>query len=249
MTVDANYRSALVTGASGGIGAAVVRSLRKAGYAVHALGRRAELLKQLADETGCVPISGDLRDQDFIYETLGRLEIDVLVNNAGIGRAFVSFFSATREDIDTSIDVNVTSALHVMRAVVPGMIKRGRGHVVTVGSVGGIYTTRFALYGAAKAALHQANLNLRLELQGTGVRNTEIIPGRTRTGFFETALGDADVAQRTMEQFEPLEPEDVAATVLFAVSLPGRANITTLEITPLEQINGGQSFKRISAPS
>jgi len=135
----ADYRTAIVTGASSGIGAATVQALTRRGLQVHAIARRTERLDALAAETGCAVHALDLLDTDALYRVIGGIETDVLINNAGMGRGFDTLAGASREDIQRTIDTNVTAALHVVHAVLPGMIERHRGHMVQIGSIAGLY--------------------------------------------------------------------------------------------------------------
>ncbi|MEK8015287.1 MAG: SDR family oxidoreductase [Candidatus Parabeggiatoa sp.] len=240
-----NYRTALVTGASSGIGEAIVRSLTEHGLIVHAVARRTARLQKLANETGCIPHVLDLRDTDALYHTLSPLEIDVLVNNAGIGRGFDTLFKASREDIDRTLETNVIATVHVIKAIAPGMIERGCGHMIHIGSISGLYPLTSSIYGASKGAIHLLSQNLRKELVGTAVRNTEICPGRVHTEFFETAIDDPDKQKAMLESFELLQPTDIAESVIFALKMPRRVNINTIEIMPTEQAVGGFITKPI----
>ena len=236
-------RTALVTGASSGIGAALVRSLRRADWSVIAVARRAERLEALAEETGATPLALDLRDTDALERELAALEVDALIANAGIGRAFGSIVDATREDVEATLDINVASVAHALRMLVPGMRRRATGHVVLVGSVAGLYPISSALYGASKGAIHLLAQNLRLELGGTGVRVTEIVPGRVATEFFEANIDDAELRERMGNPpIQLLEPRDVAASIQFALEQPSHVNLGRIEITPTEQAIGGASL-------
>jgi NADP-dependent 3-hydroxy acid dehydrogenase YdfG len=234
----ANYKTALVTGASAGIGAATARALAAKGIAVTAVARRGERLEALASETGATPLVLDLRDTKALYAALETLEVDILVNNAGLGRGMADFLTADAEDIDLTIDTNVSAFLHVIRAVAPGMAARKRGHIVNIGSVAGLYPLQSPIYGASKGAVRLASQNLRLNLEGTGVRMTEICPGRVVTEFVEQAAG-AKAAEETYGQFNELQAQDVADTIMFALDTPWRVNLSTIEIVPTEQTFGG----------
>ena len=236
--METDYRTALVTGASAGIGAAAARALAGAGLAVTAAARRADRLEALARETGATPLPLDLRDTDALYAALEPLEVDVLVANAGLGRGMDDFLAAGRNDIDLTVETNVTAFLHTLRAVLPGMRARGRGHVVAIGSVAGLYPIRSPIYGASKGAVRLASQNLRLDLAGSGVRVTEICPGRVVTEFLAGAAG-AEEARRTYGAFAELRPEDIADAILYAVRAPWRVNVSTVEIAPTEQAFGG----------
>ncbi len=233
-----DYRTALVTGASSGIGAAVVTALSARGLTVHAVARRKQRLEALAKETGCTPLVLDLRDTEALYDALGGLEVDILVNNAGLGRGFEALFEVRPEDIDTTLGTNVVAAVHVVRAVAAGMVARKRGHIVNIGSIAGLYPIKSSLYGASKGAVHLLSQNLRVELQGSGVRVTEICPGRVETEFFEIAVGE-EAAKKAYEGFEVLVPDDVADAILYALDAPWRVNIGRIELTPTEQYVGG----------
>ena len=235
-----DYKTALVTGASSGIGAAVVTDLAKRGITVHAVARRKERLDQLAKATGCRTHVVDLRDTDALYDTLGGIEADILINNAGLGRGFGPIYQVAREDIDTTIQTNVTSAIHVVRAVSAGMVARKRGHIVNIGSVAGLYPVMSSVYGASKGAIHLLHQNLRLDLRGTGIRTTEICPGRVHTEFFTTAFKEDPQKQQDMVSgFEILAPQDISDAILFALDTPWHMNVGLIEITPTEQAFGG----------
>jgi len=234
-----DYRTALVTGASSGIGAATVQALTRRGLQVHAIARRAERLDALAAETGCTVHALDLCDTDALYRVIGGIDTDVLINNAGMGRGFDTLANASREDIDRSIDTNVTAALQVVRAVLPGMIERRRGHLVQIGSIAGLYPLLSAVYGATKGAIHLLSQNLRTELTGTGIRHTEICPGRVHTEFFNTAIDDTERRESLVQGFELMQSEDIADAIVYALDTPWRVNISTIEMTPTEQAPGG----------
>lgn len=238
-----DYKTALVTGASSGIGAATVRALSARGVQVQALARREDRLKALADETGCIPIALDLRDRDAIYENLSSLEVDILVGNAGTGRGFDGLLNASPEDIDITLETNVQALVHVLRATLPGMVQRQRGHVVNIGSVAGLYPISTVIYGASKGAVHLLNQNLRIELRGTGIRTTEICPGRVKSEFFDVSIKDPEKAAKVKETgTQDLESEDIADAIMFALDAPWRMNVSTIEIQPTEQTFGGSAF-------
>lgn len=238
-----DYKTALVTGASSGIGAATVRALAGRDIKVHALARREERLKALADETGCVPLTLDLRDRDAIYDRLSSLNVDIIVGNAGTGRGMEGFLEASPEDIETTLGVNVLSLVHTLRAVLPGMVERKRGHVINIGSTAGLYPLYSVIYGASKGAVHLLNQNLRIELKGSGVRTTEILPGRVVTEIFDVSFDDKEKAAEMNDPgIEQLQPEDIADAIIFALDAPWRMNVNMIEIQPTEQVFGGLAF-------
>ena len=241
-----DYKTALVTGASSGIGAACTQMLSKAGLHVIAAARRKDRLAQLADATGCEPLILDLKDTDSLYAALGEREVDVLVNNAGLGRGFEGFINSQAEEINEMIDLNITAAIHVVRAVLPGMVNRGRGHIVHIGSIAGLYPLGFPVYGATKGGLHLFAQHLRMELKGSGVRQTEICPGRIATEFFDTAFKNQDDREAFMSGFEALQASDIAEAIMYAVSTPLHVNVSLIELTPTQQMPGGSIIERTS---
>jgi 3-hydroxy acid dehydrogenase / malonic semialdehyde reductase len=248
--VTAGRRAAIVTGASSGIGAAVAHGLAGSGWEVHAIARRAERLKALADASGVVPHAVDVRDSAALERLTAGLQPELVVNNAGLGAGFAGLATATREDVERTIGTNVTSVLELLRLTLPGMIGRGRGHIVNIGSVAGLYPTVSAIYGASKGAVRLMGQNLRLELRGTGIRITEICPGRVSTEFYDAAVPDAELRARMKTTgIRELSPADVAAAVLYAVSAPAHVNVSTIELQPVEQTYGGVSFSPVDWPA
>ncbi|MCF8480558.1 MAG: SDR family NAD(P)-dependent oxidoreductase [Rhodospirillum sp.] len=237
----------LVTGASSGIGRATVVRLSTLGYRVTALARTGVALEALAGETGCLPLELDLTDTEMMEEVLGHASYDILVNNAGTGAGMGPLTGASARDVDIQIDVNLRAPLHLTRLLLPGMVARGRGHVVSIGSIAGRYPfPGMAVYGGVKAAINQMAKALRLDLLGAGIRVTTIAPGRVETGIFATMLnGDAEAARdRFFEGYESLLPEDVAEAIAWAVAQPPRVNVGHIELTPTRQVPGGLSFAR-----
>ena len=164
-----NYKTALVTGASSGIGEATVKVLSKNNIKVYALARRKNKLNKLVKDTGCIPLVMDIRNRNSI-EKLKKLNIDIFVNNAGLGKGFTKIFSTKAKDIDTTIDTNVNAFLQLLRCITPNMVKNKMGHIVNIGSIAGLYPLSNSVYGGSKGAVHLINQNLRVELSGTGVR-------------------------------------------------------------------------------
>ncbi len=240
-------RIALVTGASSGIGAATAVRLRADGYTVHALARRVDRLDSLASATGCIPHALDVRDHDALLtlaESIGP--VDVLVNNAGLARMDARLAESSIEDLVTTIDTNVTSAMVAARAVLPAMIERNQGHIVNIGSMAGLYPLPAASYGTSKGAVHLLSLNLRLELTGTGVRVTEINPGRVSTEFYDVAVTDPDRRSKFKDSgVDEVTADEVADAIMYAVDVPRHVNINRIELQPTEQTYGGSQFDRV----
>jgi len=242
---DTNYKKALVTGATSGIGLETAIRLAESGIHVTAAGRRKEKLIELQNKISCDIIEIDVRDQKKIYSEFGELEVDILINNAGVGRGFSPIFLAEPDDINTTTETNVTSFLHLLRAVVPGMVNRKKGHIINIGSIAGLYPVSSSVYGGSKGAVHMINQNLRVELSGTGVRATEICPGRVNTEFFDVAFSDnPDKRKQMTSGLKLLEQEDVADAIMFAINAPWRMNVSMIELTPTEQVPGGSIIKK-----
>ncbi|MEM8792734.1 MAG: SDR family oxidoreductase [Pseudomonadota bacterium] len=237
---------ALVTGASAGIGAATVKALASAGAEVHAVARRAERLEALASQTKCTVHACDVTDAGARAVLADAVTPDILVNNAGIGAGFAGLASAEADEIERTINTNVTAVLQLLRVMLPGMTAAKRGHIVNVGSVAGIYPTQSAIYGASKGAIRMLDWNLRHELKGTGIRVTEIQPGRVATEFYDAAIpDDAETRNRfKVTGIQELTSEDVASAILYAVTAPRHVNVSAIELQPVEQIFGGVSFDR-----
>jgi 3-hydroxy acid dehydrogenase/malonic semialdehyde reductase len=235
----------LVTGASAGFGAALVRRFAASGARVVAAARRTERLAALATELGAsvLPVELDVRDRAGVERAIAALPapfaaIDVLVNNAGLA---LGLEGAPRADLDQwqqMIDTNCTGLVTVTRAVLPGMVERRRGHVVNMGSVAGSYPYPGGnVYGATKAFVHQLSLNLRSDLHGTGVRVTCIEPGMCGGTEFSTVRfgGDQARADAVYAGVTPLSADDVAEAVLWATTQPAHVNINTIELMPVAQ--------------
>jgi len=245
-----DYTKALVTGASSGIGKAVVERLAREGLEVHALARSADALKALADRTGCVPHAIDVRDLADIGELAGSVEFDVLVNCAGVDRP-KKFLQADADDIELLIDVNLRAILHLCRLIVPGMVARDRGHVVNITSIAGAYNFGGnSTYHATKAAVSMLTRQLRVDAFGKRVRVTEICPGRVATDIFAHVHGDsAETHAMFIEGFELPEAQDIADAIAFAIAAPVAVNIGLMEITPTLQVPAGLMTARPDHPA
>lgn len=234
---------ALVTGASAGIGAATVRALVADGWSVHMTARREERLKALADETGAAAHRIDAADEPAMRALVESVDFDLIVANAGKGGAMDRLAGADPLQIEELIRLNVTALLQLIAAALPGMAARGRGHVITIGSVAGLYPSGATLYSVSKHAVRGAARNLRLETLGQDVRFTDIQPGRVRTEFYDVAIPDPAARERIKETgIEDLRPEDVAEAIRWAAALPAHVNISALEISPTGQAFGGVHF-------
>ncbi len=236
-------KKVLVTGASSGIGAALVRALTEGGRDVLAVARRHDVLADLSAETGCQTLGADVRQTDVLQAAIDRFEPDVLVNNAGVGHGITGISDVKPEEIREALEINMIAPAQITALTLEGMKRRGRGHIVNIGSVAGLHTIASAVYSSGKAAIHQFSQNLRVELLGTGLRVTEICPGRVSTEFYDAASGDADSrAGMKASGIAELHPGDVANAVMYAIDAPWHVNVTTIELLPTEQAIGGAHY-------
>ena len=233
-----------ITGASSGIGAATALAFASQGVRLLLAARRAGKLAQVASlalERGAATVHSIHRAVQNAIDTLPPewAQIDVLVNNAGLSRGLDKLYVGKIEDWDEMIDTNVKGLLYVSRAVVPGMVVRGRGHVVNLGSTAGELTyPNAAVYCASKAAERAINDGLRQDLLGTPVRVTSVDPGMVETDFSLVRFrGDAERAAKVYKGVTPLTPEDVADAILWAVSRPAHVNIARVSLTSVDQAN------------
>lgn len=247
----------MVTGASSGFGEAIVRRFAAEGWQVVAAARRLDRLRALAGELGAavVPVELDVRDRAAVDATVAALpadvaDVDVLVNNAGLALGLEPANEADVDEWQQMIDTNCAGLVYVTRAVLPAMVARGAGHVVNIGSIAGTYPYPGGnVYGASKAFVHQFTLNLRADLQGTGVRATSIEPGLAGGTEFSTVRfgGDATRAATVYDGTEPLTADDVAEAVRWVTALPAHVNINVVEMMPVVQAFGPLSVVRESA--
>jgi 3-hydroxy acid dehydrogenase / malonic semialdehyde reductase len=228
-----------VTGASSGFGAAIARRFAAEGATVFAAARRVDRIP--AGER-IRPVALDVRDADAVRETVDELPaIDVLVNNAGLAKGLEPAQRADLADWDDMLDTNCRGLVHCTRAVLPGMVARGRGHVINLGSVAGTYAYPGGnVYGATKAFVRQFSLNLRSDLHGTGVRVTCVEPGMCEGTEFSVVRfgGDADRAAAVYDGMSALTADDIAETVHWVAAQPPRVNVNTVELMPFAQSPG-----------
>lgn len=238
-------RTVLVTGASAGFGVAIARRFAATAARVIVCARRTDRLAALSAELGPAvhAIELDVSDRAAVERAIGTLPsafaaIDVLVNNAGLAKGLEPAQRAELGDWDEMIDTNCKGLVYLTRAVLPGMVARGRGHVINIGSVAGSYPYPGGnVYGATKAFVHQFSLNLRSDLHGTGVRVTCIEPGMAGGTEFSTVRfgGDEARARAVYAGMEPLSAADVAEAVHWATSVPAHVNVNTIELMSVAQ--------------
>jgi NADP-dependent 3-hydroxy acid dehydrogenase YdfG len=240
--MDAQRGTAVVTGASSGIGAATARRLAAEGYRVIAAARRRDRLDELAESTpGIVPVTLDVTDPDSIAALAASVgdEVAVLVNNAGGAIGTEPIEHADPADWQAMYETNVLGVLRVTQALLPALEHGAGGHVVVTGSIAGhLVYEGGAGYTAAKHAATALVETLRLELNGRPVRVTEIAPGMVHTEEFSLVRyrGDQEAADRVYAGVpDPLTAEDVADCIAFAVTRPAHVNIDLLVVKPLAQ--------------
>lgn len=247
-------KTAFVTGASAGFGRAICRTLVAEGYRVIGGARRMDKLKELEGELGdsFIPLALDVTDPasvDAAVEWIGKasLNIDVLVNNAGLALGIDRAQQASAENWQRMIDTNITGLTMVTHRILPRMVEADSGLIVNIGSIAGTYPYPGGnVYGASKAFVRQFSLNLRADLAGTRVRVSNIEPGLcSGTDFSVVRLkGDLDAVEALYRDVEALLPEDIAATVAWIAAQPAHVNINTIEIMPVAQSSAGLNVVR-----
>lgn len=238
----------LITGASSGIGAACATLFARSGARLILAARRQDRLQELALDLeqafGNPPylLALDVRDRTEVQRAVQTLPpewaaIDILINNAGLSRGLDKLHKGVIQDWEEMIDTNLKGLLYVTRAVLPGMVERGRGHVVNIGSIAGRQTYPGGnVYCASKAAVRAISEGLKLDLLGTPIRVTEIQPGMVETEFSEVRFhGDLSRAAAVYQGVTPLTAMDVAEVVVFAATRPPHVNISEVLLLPTDQ--------------
>lgn len=242
-----------ITGASSGIGLATARMFANTGARLILAARRFERLRELAAELPVEIhlIELDVRDRAAVHRAVEAIPppfdaIDVLVNNAGLSRGLDLVHQGSEDDWDEMIDTNLKGLLYVTRAVLPGMVARGQGHVINIGSVAGheAYVKGNA-YCASKAAVRMLNKTLRLDLSGTGIRVSTVDPGLVPTEFSEVRFhGDRERAARVYEDTRPLSPVDVAEAIVWCATRPPWVNVEEILLMPTDQAAATMVYRR-----
>ncbi len=237
-----------ITGATAGFGAAIARQAIHTGHRVIASGRRGERLAALKTELGdrlhCVEF--DVRDNDAVVQALANLPaefaaIDVLVNNAGLALGLESADNANLDDWERMVDTNIKGLMYCTRAILPGMVARGRGHIINIGSTAAEFPYPGGnVYGATKAFVYQFSLNLRADLHGKNIRVTDIEPGLTGGTEFSSVRfqGDDAKAANVYAGTQALNADDVADTVMWVATRPAHVNINSVQLMPVCQSFG-----------
>jgi NADP-dependent 3-hydroxy acid dehydrogenase YdfG len=245
-----NGKIVFVTGASAGIGRATALAFAAQGARLLLAARRAAKLAEVASEClarGAAAVHSidlDVRDHRAVQNAIDTLpdewaEIDILVNNAGLSRGLDKLYMGRIEDWEEMIDTNVKGLLYVTRAVVPGMVVRGRGHVISLGSTAGeLAYPNGAVYCGTKAAERLINDGLRQDVLGTPVRVTSVDPGMVETDFSLVRFrGDHERAAKVYKGVTPLSADDVAEVIVWAASRPDHVNIARVSMTTIDQAN------------
>lgn len=241
-------RIVFITGASSGIGRACARAFAREGARPILVARRADRLEALAADlekkhnAECLVLPLDIRVRAMVEKAVKGLpaeweKVDILLNNAGLARGLSPLQEGRMEDWEEMIDTNIKALLTLTRAIVPGMISRGRGDVINIGSIAGreVYP-RSNVYSATKFAVRALSRGLRMDLVDTPVRVSEVAPGLVKTEFSLVRFrGDSRRAEKTYSTFRALDPEDVAEAVIFCATRPPHVNISEILITPSEQ--------------
>ncbi len=236
------FKTIVITGASSGFGSATAKKFAEHGWRVVAVARRFERLQALQQEIGierCEILQVDVCVQNDIAKLAGfikdkQLNIDVLLNNAGLALGLDSADKADLQDWKTMIDTNISGLVNVTRTLLPAMVAAKSGHVINIGSIAGTYAYPGGnAYGATKAFVSQFSLNLRADLAGTGVRVTNIEPGLAETEFSIVRFdGDKEKADSVYQGVHPLTAEDIAESVYWSANQPAHVNVNRIELMP-----------------
>lgn len=249
-------KTALITGATSGIGAACASKFAGAGYRVIITARRAEQLAVMAGDlqrefgVEALPLCFDVRDLDAVKRALDSIpaawrDIDVLINNAGLALGLEPEYAGDFTDWETMIDTNVKGLLYMTRLVVPGMVERLKGHVINIGSVAGDAAyAGGAVYCATKAAVKVLSDGLRIDLAHTPVRVTNLKPGLVETNFSNVRFhGDTDRASNVYKGIQPLTGDDIADVALYAAQAPAHVQIAEVLILATHQASGSVVYR------
>ncbi|MCM8569767.1 SDR family NAD(P)-dependent oxidoreductase [Gramella jeungdoensis] len=239
-------KTALITGATSGIGRSTAKRFAKEGIRIILCGRRKkrleDLKKELGVETEVQILSFDVRNREEVFHSIESLpgkfrNIDILVNNAGNAHGLDPIQSGSMDDWDAMLDINVKGLLYVSKAIIPGMIERQSGHIINIGSTAGkeVYPNG-NVYCASKHAVDAINQGMRIDLNGNGIKVGAINPGLTQTEFSDVRFkGDSEKAEKVYQGFKALQAEDIADIIHFVVTRPYHVNIADLTVMPTAQ--------------
>lgn len=250
-------KTALITGATSGIGEATAHAFADEGYDLIITGRRSERLREFKKELEAkykvevLAQSFDIRDRHQCEAALASLPesyrtIDVLVNNAGLASGLEHIDQGDTNDWDAMIDTNIKGLLYVTRIVSQMMVARGNGHIVNIGSIAGTQPyEKGNVYCASKHAVHALSQSMRIDLLNSGIRVTEIRPGMVETEFSLVRFhGETEQARNVYQGITPLSGDDVADAIVWAVSQPAHVNIDEIVLTPCQQANAYYTVRK-----
>ncbi len=237
-----------ITGATSGIGLACARKFAENGHNLIITGRRNDRLHTISTQlvkdysVKVHALNFDVRDNEAVKNAVANLpdewkEIDILVNNAGLAVGMDTIQDGDADDWERMIDTNIKGLLYVTRAILPGMTRRRKGHVINIGSIAGKEVYPFGnVYCATKHAVDALTKGIRIDTVKYGIKVTQIAPGAVETEFSVVRFkGDKEKADSVYKGFEPLHPENIAEVAFFATTLPANANINDLVIMPTAQ--------------
>jgi NADP-dependent 3-hydroxy acid dehydrogenase YdfG len=238
----------LITGATSGIGEATAILLAKNDYKIIITGRRKERLillqQKIKSETNSdvFILNFDIRNLSENEAAINSLpeewqNIDVLINNAGLAAGFNTVQEGSFDDWDRMIDTNIKGLLYISRLITPGMVERGRGHIINISSIAGKETYPLGnVYCASKHAVQSITKGMRIDLLKHGIKVSSISPGAVETEFALVRFdGDNDKAKKVYKGFTPLNAQDIAETILFVITRPKHVNIDDVLIIPTDQ--------------
>ena len=253
---DMERKTALITGATSGIGEACARKFAAGGYSLILNGRNLEKLETMkkafeSSGTDTLTLAFDVRERDAAEKAIASMEgkwkdIDVLVNNAGLVIGVDKEFEGDLDEWRIMLDTNIWGLLTMIRLVVPGMVRRGKGHIINLGSIAGDAAyPGGSVYCATKAAVKALSDGLRIDLVDTPVKVTNIKPGMVETNFSVVRFrGDRAKADAVYKGLEPLTGDDIADVAYYAATAPGRVQIAEVLIMPTNQATGTISYRK-----
>ncbi|RIV70846.1 SDR family oxidoreductase [Flagellimonas aequoris] len=239
-------KTALITGATSGIGRATAELFAKEGFKLILCGRRQERLdelkKTLGEETEIHTLTFDVRDREAVFSAIEKLpdefsRIDILINNAGNAHGLDPIDKGNPDDWEAMLDINVKGLLYMSKAVLPQMVERKSGHIINIGSTAGkeVYPNG-NVYCASKHAVDAINQGMRIDLNAYGIRAGAVNPGLVETEFSDVRFkGDKERASNVYKGFQPLKPQDIADIIHFVVTRPYHVNIADLVVMPTAQ--------------
>jgi 3-hydroxy acid dehydrogenase/malonic semialdehyde reductase len=250
-------KTVLITGASSGFGAACAKKFAEAGRELILAARRVEKLEQLKSELSNASsirvFKLDVTDAASVEGLLTELgasliDIDVLINSAGLALGLEPAYAANLSDWETMVDTNITGLLRMTRAILPGMVKKNTGHIINLGSVAGAWPYPGGnAYGGTKAFVKNFSQALRADVLGKNIRVTSIEPGMAETNFSNVRFkGDIEAASQVYAGTQPLTAADIADIIYWVTSVPAHVNINSLEVMPVCQAWGPLAISRDS---